>query len=150
VQLIAGVVVLGNRFQNLTTVKNDQEQENRDGKKLRPKTRFILQPALKGLKQRHAPDYGREDNHHELAEHKLSQCHANKIAHSGLGRLEACEPSEDEPTELEAWVRLFTVPTELSWREVVGRSLILLAVVLSVGAAVTDLIGVRRQKINNR
>jgi hypothetical protein len=88
VQLIAGVVVLGNRLQNLTTVKNDQEQENRDGKKLRPKTRIILQPALKGLKQRHAPDYGREDNHHELAEHKLSQCHANKIAHSALGRLE--------------------------------------------------------------
>jgi hypothetical protein len=82
------LVGLGNRFQNLTTVKNDQEQENRDGKKLRPKTRIILQPALKGLKQRHAPDYGREDNHHELAEHQLSQCHANKIAHSALGPLE--------------------------------------------------------------
>jgi hypothetical protein len=56
------------------------------------------------------------------------------------------------PTELEGWVRLFMVPAELSWWEVIGRSLILLGVVLGVGAAVMDLFArlAPREKINNR
>jgi hypothetical protein len=78
---------LGNGSQNLPTVESDYEQQNRKGK-LRPKTRLILQPALKGLKQSHAADYRREDNDHELAEHNAFQGHAGKIAHSDHRRPE--------------------------------------------------------------
>jgi hypothetical protein len=42
---------LGNGSQNLPTVENHYEQQDRKWEELRPKIRIILQPALKDLKQ---------------------------------------------------------------------------------------------------